>query len=173
MFINVRKITDLDLLKEILEFVYDIDESKMSLATAYLNEHSIIRSQLFLIKMKDIPTKASVHFVRHSAVGQLHVVSTNRKDLNDGAEDESINRLTPVNHVMLLNGQHLIEMARKRLCSKAEDTTRSLMDTIRQAIGTIDPDLAAHMVPNCFYRGGICPEPKGCGLNLKFGEETR
>ena len=28
-----------------------------------------------------------------------------------------------------------------------------------------DFDLSEHLVPQCIYRGGICPEPKSCGYN--------
>lgn len=177
--ITVRKITDFDLLKECLEFAYGIDESKMTEELAYFREHSIIRTQLFLIKMKEIPTKVSVHLVRHAAVGQFHLVGSNRADWNkidDNPEvieggieskvewDKSINRTTPVNHVMLLNGQHLIDMSRKRLCLKAEQATRMVMTDIRNGVSKLDPWLANSMVPNCYYRGGICPEPQPCGM---------
>lgn len=164
MKIEVRKITDLALMKEVLEFVYKIPKSTMTLDKAYQQEHSIIRSQMFFIKMEDIPTKASVHFVRHAAVGQLHVVSTNREDLNKDAQDEQINRLTPVRHVMLLNAGHLIDMAKLRMCFKSEQTTRALMMEIKNQVSLVDPSLAALMVPKCYYRNGICTEPKSCGL---------
>jgi hypothetical protein len=34
---------------------------------------------------------------------------------------------------------------------------------LRDKMIDIDPDLAYNMVPNCVWRGGICPEPKPCG----------
>jgi len=34
-----------------------------------------------------------------------------------------------------------------------------------------DPDLADHLVPQCWYRGGICPEAKCCGLNKSVQAE--
>ena len=174
--VTCRKITDLSLLKECLEFAYGIEESKMTLDTAYFREHSPIRTQLFLIKMKNVLTKVSVHLVRHAAVGQFHLVGSNRADWNytgdQGSKDlaqidwdQEVNRLTPVNHVMLLNAQHLIDMARKRLCGQTEEDTRNTMLWIREAVLKEDSDLASLMQPNCFYRGGVCPEAKCCGKN--------
>jgi hypothetical protein len=174
MEISVRKITDFGLLKECLEFAYGIEESKLTEELAYFREHSIIRTQMFIIKMKEIPTKASVHLVRHAAVGQFHLVGSNRADwkkaesegMTEEEWDESINRNTPVNHVMILNAQHLIEMSRKRLCLKAEKATRRIVTEVKNRVSLLDPWLANSMVPNCYYRGGICPESKPCGMQL-------
>lgn len=174
MDVTVRKITDFKLLKECLEFAYEIEESKLTEELAYFREHSIIRTQMFMIKMKEIPTKASVHLVRHSAVGQFHLVGSNRADwkkaeaegMTEEEWDESIHRGTPVNHVMILNAQHLIDMSRKRLCLKAEKTTRAIMTEIKSKVSLVDPWLANSMVPNCYYRGGICPEANPCGMQM-------
>ena len=174
--VTCRKITDLDLMKECLEFAYGITNSKADLATSYFREHSPIRTQMFIIKMKNVLTKVSVHLVRHAAVGQFHLVGSNRADWNDKDDlhteewDTEVNRLTPVNHVMILNAQHLIDMARKRLCGSAEADTQNTMKWIREAVLWADPDLAALMQPNCFYRGGICPEAKCCGQNRDIME---
>ena len=174
MKIKAFKLTNLEMLKEILEFTYGIEESKMELDLAYFREHSIIRTQLFLITMKDIPTKVSVHLVRHSGTGQYHLVGSNRGDWKgvDDKElhDESVNRMTPINHVMILNAGHLIDMSRKRLCSQAEQATREVMFSIKNAVSLEDPDLASFMVRNCQYRNGICPEAKPCGYHYKVLE---
>ncbi len=164
--ITVEKITDLNLLRRVLSFCYEID-SKMGLRLAYLREHTPIRLQLFAVWMRGIPNKASVHFVRHEKNGQFHLVGSNRADWK-GAEDpdehdRSIHRLTPVNHFMLLNAEHLITMAHKRLCGQAEKPTRMIMWEIREKVQQIDPHLAFHMVPKCAYRGGICTEVQSCG----------
>jgi len=80
-----------------------------------------------------------------------------------GAGDEVITRNSPVNHRMLLNAQHLIDMSRKRLCYQASEDTRHVMQRIQLAVCAVDPDLSSYMVPNCVYRGGYCCEPKPCG----------
>jgi hypothetical protein len=54
-------------------------------------------------------------------------------------------------------------MANKRLCYKASPETRDVMIMIKNEIDRVDPDLSYYMVPQCVYRGGICPEPRPCG----------
>jgi len=160
MKIIVEKITDIDLARTACEFTMHSDaESKATLHQLYKSEHSPIRTQLFKIKMYDIPTSASVHFVRHSAVGQLHYVKTNRPDR--GAK-EVADRDTPVNHLMILNSQHLIDMARQRLCYKAAPETGRVMERITNEITLVDDALGFYMMPNCQYRN-MCPEMKSCG----------
>ena len=133
----------------------------------YMWEHSPSRTQMFWVNMIDIPTKVSVHFVRHAAVGQQHYVMSNRVD-RGGVGDDKVTRNTPVNHRMLLNAQHLIDMSRKRLCYQASQETWFTMNEIRLAISEFDKDLSKYMVPNCVYRGGYCCEPKPCGFyNVK------
>lgn len=136
--------------------------AKCSLKQLYQWEHSPSRTQMFWVVMEDIPTKVSVHLVRHAAVGQQHYVMSNRPD-RGGAGDDIVTRNSPVNHRMLLNAQHLIDMSRKRLCYKASKETRLVMTMIRNAVEEIDADLALYMVPNCVYRGGYCCEPRPCG----------
>ena len=99
----------------------------------------------------------STHLVRHS-IGVTHYVESNRDDR--GGQD--VDRNTPVNHAMLINAQALIAMARKRLCSNAHKHTMRVMQQIKTAVKTADPDLAAAMVPDCIYRG-TCNELKSCG----------
>jgi hypothetical protein len=120
----------------------------------YRAEHSPIRTRMFVVEMYEIPTYVSVHFVRHK-IGVEHFVQSNR-----GAS-EIVTRDTPVNHMMFLNAQALIQMARKRLCGKSSEKTRELMGEIRHHLAYVDQALAAHMVPECEYRG-FCPELKPC-----------
>ncbi len=65
----------------------------------------------------------------------------------------------------IINAEALMNIARKRLCGKASPETRLTMQLLREEIEHVDPALAAHMVPTCVYRGGICPEPNSCGYN--------
>lgn len=163
MKITASKITDLtDAHLAIESTMHAGFEAKCTLSQLYLWEHSPSRTQLFWIDMEDIPTKVSVHLVRHAAVGQQHYVMSNRPD-RGGAGDDVVTRNSPVNHRMLLNAQHLIDMSRKRLCFKASEETRLVMLMIKDSVHYVDKDLATYMVPNCVYRGGYCCEPKPCG----------
>lgn len=72
-------------------------------------------------------------------------------------------RYAPTDLAFIINAEALINMAHKRLCAKASKETRDLMTKIALEVSIADPELAEHLVPQCIYRGGICPEAKCCG----------
>lgn len=74
-------------------------------------------------------------------------------------------RHAPTDLAFIINAEALINMAHKRLCSKASKETRDIVRKICELIEEQDPDLYQHLVPQCIYRGGICPEQKCCGYN--------
>jgi thymidylate synthase ThyX len=108
----------------------------------------------------EVPTFVSVHFVRHK-IGVEHYVVSKRDDIS-GEMAETVTRLTPVKHSMLVNAQALINMARMRLCTKAHEETQFAMMEIKRKIETVDKDLSKFMVANCEYRGR-CTEINSCG----------
>ena len=81
-------------------------------------------------------------------------------------------RYAPTDLAFIINAEALMNMAHKRLCTKASAETRAVMSLIRSEIAKddVDPDLAMHLVPQCVYRGGICPEPRSCGKNITSGD---
>ena len=160
MKIIVRKLTDESLAQEACAFTTGKEQSSISLYRLYPAMHSTVRTQLFWIKMYDIPTFVSVHIVRH-APGINHYVKSNREDLPGFTGD--LGRMQPVNHAMLLNAEALINIAHKRLCNKAHELTRAVVEEIRKQIFLIDPTLGQLMVPMCEYRNGLCSELKPCG----------
>ena len=76
----------------------------------------------------------------------------------------------PVNHIMVLNPQSLINISRKRLCNKADLATMKLWYLVREVISrhrdSYIAAIASVMVPDCVYRGR-CNEMVSCG---KMGE---
>lgn len=74
-------------------------------------------------------------------------------------------RYAPTDLACIINAEALINMAHKRLCSKASAETRLVVHMIRNQISTVDPALARLMQPPCVAHGGICYEPNGCGFN--------
>ena len=78
---------------------------------------------------------------------------------------ERFDRYAPTDIAFIANAEALINMAHKRLCAKASPETREIFGQICELVEEQDPDLYKHLVPQCIYRGGICPEPKGCGYN--------
>ena len=157
MKIIAAKLTGTGLMQKACSFTID-KESKATLAEMYRCEHSPIRTQIFCVEMYDIPTFVSVHLVRHN-VGVSHFVKSNRDDrCGDGTED----RNTPVNHMMIINAQALINMSRKRLCRKSHDKTIEVWEHVKDSLQGVDPDLCKRMVKDCEYRNG-CYEKKPCG----------
>ena len=157
MKINVEKLTDVSLVRRACEFT-SRKPSKITLDKIYQCEHSPLRTQMFWIEMRDIPTFVSVHLVRHK-FGVEHFVESNRDDTKK--DSGIVDRNTLVNHAMLINAQALINMARKRLCSKTHTSTLLVMVLICRGVKIVDKDLAEYLVPECVYRGG-CNELKSC-----------
>ena len=160
MKVKVTRITPNYLPNKLAEYTID-SECKAPDSYWLKRLHSPVRGIQFLIEMKGIFTKTSVHFVRHK-IGVEHFVKTNRED-RGGMGDEHINRLTPVNHAMLINAEALISMAHKRLCYMAEESTVAVMTRIRKKV---PEELQAELVPIC-VRYGYCPEHKECDVGLE------
>lgn len=72
-------------------------------------------------------------------------------------------RYAPTDLAFIANAEALINMAHKRLCAKASPETREIFGQICELVEDQDPDLYRHLVPQCVYRGGVCPEAKCCG----------
>ena len=123
-------------------------------------EHSPIRTLMFTIKM-DIPYYISVHYCRHF-VGVTHYVKSQRNDRQSDYDRNSARQDTEVTHIMDLNAQSLINIAHRRLCSKADPLTITVMEMIVEKVKEVSPEIAEFLVPMCEYRGG-CHEIKGCG----------
>jgi len=163
--IIVKPLTDLELVRRACEMTMHGQQSKVSLAKMYKAEHSPIRCMMFWIEMPGIPAFVSTHFVRHK-IGVEHFVQSMRDDLYIDPTT-IVDRETPVNHGMLINAQALIQISRKRLCLKSHKKTVAVWSRLRKAIRDIDPDLADHMVPECVYRNGFCPELRECAPGVQ------
>jgi len=160
MIVIANKLTNYSLMATTMEYTSgnDVLLNKNSIFRMYDALHSPIRSQLWQIEMIDIPTYASVHFVRHN-LGITHYVKSNR---NTSAK---VDRNTLINHLMICNAESLINICRKRLCGKADIVVQDITKMIVDEISKIDHDLAVHLVPTCQYRNGYCPEKNPCGKN--------
>lgn len=156
MKIKITKITDEKLMREACEFTSG-KRNNVSLDRMYRSGHSPSRTQMFVVRMYDIPYYSSVHFCRHK-IGVEHFVKSSRaiRDI------ESIDQRSPVNHMMLINAQSLINMSHMRLCSNADLEVQNIMCLIKNQIKEIDKDLAEYLVPSCQYKNR-CDEFKSCG----------
>lgn len=146
MQITVEKLTDVSLLRKACSMTIDA-ESKISLERMYKLGHSPMRTQMFWIEMREIPSFVSVHFVRHK-MGVEHYVKSLRDDrCGTGVED----RNSPVNHGMLANAEALVNMAHRRLCAHAHAKTVEVMKLIALEVKKVDEELFYMLVPNCLY----------------------
>lgn len=191
MDIQVTKLTDLDLLHRANEFTTG-HESNMSLERAYFYGHSPIRTQIFWVEMIDIPLFVASQLVRQHVGVQFFqrskrtdrggedfravctdicedVMQHRKTDAEIAEEIDSLiirfDRYAPTDLACIINAEALINMAHKRLCSKASKETREVVEILRDKVAEVDRALARMMVRPCVAHGGICREPKCCGYN--------
>lgn len=122
-----------------------------------ISEHSPIRSMSIKWKWVNIPSWVATHFSRHKWECFIKTQRTDRT----GTDRNKMPQDAPVIMSGDANTQHLIDMARKRLCRMASRETRQYMEDLKVAISEEEPEIASVLVPNCVYRCG-CPEPNGC-----------
>ena len=143
------------------QFLMDKDLS-LALKKKYLkSEHSPIRYLQFIIKLDNIPYCNSVHFVRHK-YGVEHFVSSQRNDRQEKYDRKKAPQDAPVSHIMWVNAQELMFMARKRLCGKADIDTQKIMRAIVKEVLKTNPEFEDVLVPQCQYQHE-CPEFFPCG----------
>lgn len=123
-------------------------------------EHSPIRTLWFAFKI-EMPYWVSVHFVRHK-YGVEHFVQSQRDD----RADNNIPRAEKpqgemVSHIMYINAQELMFMARRRLCNQASAETRQIMKMIVDEVLETNPEFKDVLVPMCKYQKE-CPEFVPC-----------
>lgn len=136
-----------------------------------LSEHSPIRTLNFLIKL-EIPYYVSVHFCRHF-LGVVHFVQSQRNDRQDNYDRTKASQDTIVSHIMYINAQELMFMARRRLCMQADPATRAVMQEICKQVAECNPEFDGTLEPMCYYRGGRCTEFNCCGYNKTYSEENK
>lgn len=134
-----------------------------------MSEHSPIRTLQFVIKM-EIPYWVSVHFCRHFT-GVTHFVQTQRNDRQDNYDRNAAPQGQPVSHMMYINAQELMFMARRRLCRQASLETRAVMTEICRQVEEQCSYMVGALEPMCFYRGGRCTEFFPCGYNKIYMKE--
>lgn len=81
-------------------------------------------------------------------------------------------RYTPTDLMCLINAEAIINMSRKRLCTKASKETREIWQKVCELIEECDPDLYPHLVKPCVATG-VCREHKSCGYikTMAFSRE--
>lgn len=191
MEITVEKITDLRIMQEACAMTFN-GKSAMTMKRMAMYEHSPLRTQMYWIRLFDIPLFCSTQLLRHH-VGSQPFQLTCRVDrkggnnhfkqridaikefvINGDGDDaldaldwlkENADRYTKVNLGLCLNAQALINMAKERLCSDASAETRHIFRKIVNKMQDVEPELVPFLVPKCIYRGGICNGVSKCGYN--------
>lgn len=191
MRIEIEKITDERIMREACEMTF-LGKSKMTIKKMAMCEHSPLRTQMYWIRLYDIPLFCSTQLLRHHVGSQPFQLScrSDRKGGNihfqeridkvmdmvaDGDLDEALcelawlrdnaDRYTKVNLGLCLNAQALINMAKDRLCQDASAETRNIFKAIKNKMAVVESDLVPFLVPKCVYRGGICNSLSPCGFN--------
>lgn len=72
-------------------------------------------------------------------------------------------RYAPTDLALIINAEALVNMAHKRLCTKASAETRQIVQDVCDLINEQDPDLYPHLVRPC-VACGVCKEIKPCGF---------
>lgn len=122
--------------------------------------HSPIRTLWFTIRLT-IPYFVSVHLVRHK-IGIEHYVQSQRNDRQTNYDREMAPQNAMVSHVIEVNAEQLMFMARRRLCGQADATTRYVMSLICREVVAVNPEFESHLKPMCEYLHE-CPEFVSCG----------
>lgn len=92
--VSVRKLTDTQIMREACECTFN-GKSHQSLRSIYCSEHSPARTQMFWIRLENIPLFVATHLIRHH-VGSTPFQLTCREDRDGGNQDFQgrINTLT-------------------------------------------------------------------------------
>lgn len=155
---------------------------------ALISEHSPIKLVEYWIDLDDLMQFVGVHLLRHEHT--LPYICSQRSDRNGSPEKTAEEVLSMIredivndpnfkmenwrhyrlqgsenDHTFVVNAQTLINISRRRLCRQASKETREAWILVKDAIASIDEDMAKAMVPNCIYRG-FCPEMDCCGFSL-------
>ena len=122
-------------------------------------EHSPIRLLWFTFELKDVKYWVVNHLTRHK-IGVEFFVKTQRTD-KTGINRNELKQDNPVDLLININAQALINISRKRLCKKASPETREVWMKLIDELRDYEPILASKCVPECQYRQK-CPEFEPC-----------
>lgn len=131
-------------------------------------QHSPIRTLEFCFRLNNIPNWVAVHLVRH--VHTVPFVKTQRNDRQNEYDRGAARQDVPVTMCWYMNAEELITIAHKRLCHQASKETTQVVQAICNAVLETNPEFEGLLVPNCYYRGGVCTEFYPCGYNKTYKE---
>lgn len=121
--VSVRKLTDEDLMREACECTF-LGKSHQSLLSIYKSEHSPVRTQMFWIKLSNIPLFIATHLLRHH-VGSVPFQLTCRDD-RDGGNPGLIAKIDAVNEKIGM----LLSMINSASYGTQEEMLRDIADEL-------------------------------------------
>lgn len=145
----------------------DFDPPTHEWRKAILNaRHSPIRRLRFSFLMEEVPSWVSVHLCRH--VHAQPYVKSQRNDRQSDYDRTKAPQDAPVCMIWDMNAEALMDIANKRLCMKASEETRAVVQEMCRLVAERCPDFEPFLVPMCAYNGGVCREMKPCGKYPKI-----
>ena len=130
-------------------------------------EHSPIRTLWFAFRLH-IPYYVSTHLVRHK-YGAEHFVQSQRDDRQKEVVAPRAEKPQGefVSHILYVNAQELMFIARKRLCNQASEETRQVVRMMCEEVLKTNPEFKDFLVPACVYQHE-CKEMFPCGKPIIF-----
>lgn len=191
--VEIEKLTDERLLHIANRFTSG-KESKQSLKSAYRFGHSTIRTQIFLVRLYDIPQYVAYHFRTHFSLYPMapeeygwmrskrvdkgggdfrDVCAELAENLYDSPDDpvsiiqslpDNFDRYAPTDFAFLVSAEGLMNMASKRLCVGA--VSKETREVMEDICYKVK-DVDPDLYPHLVkpcIATGICREPKQCGF---------
>ena len=124
------------------------------------SRHSPVRYLQFSFYLKDIPYFSSVHLCRH--VHLIPYVKSQRNDRQSAYDRNAARQDAPVDMIIDCNAEEFMTECNKRLCGKASEKTRMVVELMRDLVAESNPEFIPFMVPNCQWLKS-CPEFEPCG----------
>lgn len=128
------------------------------------SRHSPIRYLQFSFYLKGIPYFSSVHYARH--VHLTPYVKSQRNDRQNKYDRNKAPQDAPVDMIIDCNAEEFMVLCNKRLCMRADKTTRMIMQMMCDLVGKKNFEFLPFMIPNCKHLNG-CPEFESCGFDKR------
>lgn len=122
--------------------------------------HSPIRRLWFSFYI-ECPYWVSVHLCRH--IHAQPYVKSQRNDRQSEYDRNTAPQNETVCMIWDMNAEELMIVANKRLCLKASEETREVVEKMCDLVIEQLPEFKGLLVPNCVYNNGKCHEMKSCG----------
>ena len=122
-------------------------------------KHSPIRTLNFAFYLHNVPYYVSTHLARH--VHSVPFVKSQRNDRQSEYDRNAARQDAPVDMIWYMNAEELLTVASKRLCRKADETTRRVVKLMCCLVADLCPEFRGLMAPPCAFMDE-CPEMEPC-----------